>query len=132
VALDCSDEKSREQQSMDYRIKGTGGLLTLRGSARVAKQRRRRKDSTGRRRRDSGCAKTALVSTDRTKQRVRGCTEGCPEQLTVRRSSPWHWTGHGRDGGHKTGSSRRRAVAELPTRMGRARERAREFGRGFE
>jgi hypothetical protein len=60
----------------------------------------------------------------------RGHTEGCPEQLTVRRSSPWHWTGHGRDGSHETGNGRRREVAELPVRVGRARERARELGRG--
>jgi hypothetical protein len=98
----------------------------LRGSAGVAKQRRRRKDSTGRRQRDSGCAKVALVSMDQTKQRGRGHTEGCPEQLTVRWSSPWHWTGHGHDGGRRTSSGRRRAVAELPARVGRARERGRE------
>jgi hypothetical protein len=48
----------------------------------------------------------------------------------VRRSSPWHLTGHGRNGGHGTGGGRRRAVAELSVRAGRARERARELGRG--
>jgi hypothetical protein len=130
AARDCSGEQSREQQSGDNQIKGTGGLLTLRGSAGVAKQRRRRKDSTGRRRRGSGCAKIAPVSADRTRQRGRGRTEGCPEQLTVRRSSPWHWTRRGRDGGCRTGNGRRRAVAELPACVGRARERARESGRG--
>jgi hypothetical protein len=31
---------------------------------------------------------------------------------------------------HRTGSGRRRAVAELPARVGRARERARGLGRG--
>jgi hypothetical protein len=125
TALDCSSEQLREQQSGDDQIKGTGGggLLTLRGSAGVAKQRRRRKDSTGRRQRDSGCVKVAPVSVDQTKQRGRGHTEGCPEQLTVRWSSPWHWTGHGHDGGRRTSSGRRRAVAELPACVGRARER---------
>jgi hypothetical protein len=81
-------------------------------------------------RRGNGCAKIAPVSVDRTRQRGRGRTEGCPEQLTVRRSSPWHWTGRRRDGGRRTGNSRRRAVAELPARVGRARERPRGFGRG--
>jgi hypothetical protein len=84
----------------------------------------------GRRRRGSGCAKIAPMSTDRTQQRGKGHTEGYPEQLTVRRSSPWHWTGHGRDGGHRTGNGRRWAVAELPARMGRAREGARGLDRG--
>jgi hypothetical protein len=130
TALDCSSEQSREQQSGDDQIKGTGGLLTLRGSTGVTKQRWRRRDSMGRRRRDSGCAKITPVSADRTQQRGKGHTEGCPEQLTVRRSSPWHWTGREHDGGHRTSSSRRRAMAELPARVGRARERARGFGRG--
>jgi hypothetical protein len=100
------------------------------GSAGVTKQRRRCKDSTGRRRWDSGCAKIDPVSVYRTKQRGRGRTEGCPEQLIVRRSSPWHWTGRGRDGGRRTGIGRRWAVVELPARVGRARERARESSRG--
>jgi hypothetical protein len=69
------------------------------------------------------------VSVDRTQQRGKGHTEGCPEQLTVRRISPWHWTVR-RDDGHKPGSGRRWAVAELPARVGRARERARGLGRG--
>jgi hypothetical protein len=68
------------------------------------------------------------VSADRSNQIVEGHTEGCPEQLTVRRNSHWHGTGRGRDGDRKTGSSRRRAVAELSARVGRARERARGFG----
>jgi hypothetical protein len=53
-----------------------------------------------------------------------------PEQLIVRRSSPWHWTGHGSNDSHGIGSGRRRVVAELPVRMGRAIERARELGTG--
>jgi hypothetical protein len=102
----------------------------LRGSAGVAKQQRRCRDSTGRRGRGSGSAKIAPVSVDRTQQRGKGHTEGCPEQLTVRRSSPWHWTGHGRDGGHRTGSGRWRVVAELPARVGKAREGARGWAEG--
>jgi hypothetical protein len=69
------------------------------------------------------------VSADRTQQGGKGHTEGCPEQLAVRRSLPGHWTGHERDGGHGTGSGRQRAVVELPARVGRARERARELSR---
>jgi hypothetical protein len=130
AALDCSGEQSCEQQSGDDQFKGTGGLLTLRGSAGVAKQRRRRRDSMGRRWWDSGCAKIAPVSAGRTQQRGKGHTEGCPEQLTERRSSPWHWTGRGRDGGRRTGSDRRWVVAELPAHVGRARERASESGKG--
>jgi hypothetical protein len=66
----------------------------------------------------------------RLNQGGKGHTEGCPEQLTVRRSSPWHWTGRERDGGPRTGDGRRLAVAGLSARMGRARERASESGRG--
>jgi hypothetical protein len=44
----------------------------------------------------------------------------------VRRSSPWHWTGRGHDDGRRTGRGQRRAVAELPARVGRARERGRD------
>jgi hypothetical protein len=36
AARDCSGEQSHEQQSGDDQIKGTGGLLTLRGSAGVS------------------------------------------------------------------------------------------------
>jgi hypothetical protein len=114
AARDSSGEKSHEQQIGDDQIKGMDGLLTLRGSARVAKQQRP----------DSCRAKIAPVSADRAKQRGRGHIERCPEQLTARRSSPWHLTGYGRDGGDRTGSGRRRAVAELPARVGRARVRA--------
>jgi hypothetical protein len=130
VALDCSGEQSHEQQREDDQNKGTCGLLTSRGSVEVAKQRRRHRDSMGRRGRGSGCAKVAPLSADRTQKRGKWHTEGCPEQLTVRRSSPWHWTGHGHDGGHRIGSDRWWAVAELPARVGRARERARGLGRG--
>jgi hypothetical protein len=125
-AQDSSSEQSCEQQSRDDQIKGTGGLLTLRGSAGVTKQRRRRKDVTGRRRRGSGCGRIAPMSADRTKQRGEGHTEGCPEQLTARRNSPWHGTRRGHDGGRRTGSSRRRAVVELSAHAGRARKRGRE------
>jgi hypothetical protein len=130
AARDSSGEQSREQQRRNDQIKGTGGSLTLRGNAGVAKQRRRRRDSTGQRWRGSGCARIAPVSTDWTKQRGEGHTEVCPEQLTARRNSLWHGTGRGRDGGRRTGSSRRRAMAELSARVGRARERARGVCRG--
>ena len=130
AALDCSGEQSRKQQSRDDQIRGTGGLLTLSVNFGARGGRRRCGGASGRRRRGSGCAKTAPVSMDQTQQGRKGHTKGCPEQLTVRRSSPWRWTGHGRNGGHGTGSGRRRAVVELPVRLGRARERARELGRG--
>jgi hypothetical protein len=130
AAWDSSDEKSHEQQSSDDQIKGAGGFLTLRGSAGVKGQRRRRKEATGRRQRGFGCARIAPVSADRTNQRGEGHTDGCPEQLTARRNLPWHGTGHRRDGDRRTGSSRRRAVMELSARADRARERARGFGIG--
>ena len=63
-------------------------------------------------------------------EREEGHTKGCPKWLTARRNSPWHRTGHRRDGDRRTGSSRQRAVAELSARVGRVRERARGFGRG--
>jgi hypothetical protein len=130
AARDSSGEQSREQQSSNDQIKGAGGLLTLRGSAGVTEQRQRHKDTTGRRRWGSGCARIAPVSVDRTNQRREGHTDGCLEQLTARRNSPWHGTGHRHDGDRRTGRSRRWAVTELSTRVGRARERARGFGRG--
>jgi hypothetical protein len=130
TARDSSGEQSRGQQSSNDQNKGVGGLLTLRGSDGVTEQRWRCKDTTGRRRWGSGCARIAPVSADRTNQREKGHTEGCPEQLTARRNSLWHGTGHRRDDDRRTGSSRRWAVAELSARMGRARERARGFGRG--
>jgi hypothetical protein len=47
-----------------------------------------------------------IVSAGRLNQGGKGHTEGCPEQLTVRRSSPWHWMGRGRDGGRRTDDGR--------------------------
>jgi hypothetical protein len=79
---------------------------------------------------DSGCARKRSGERGTEARGGKGHTEGCPEQLTERRSSPWHWTGHGRDGSHGTGSGHQRAVAELSARVGRAIERARELGRG--
>jgi hypothetical protein len=125
AAWDSSGEQSREQQSSYGQIKGAGGLLTMSGSAGVTRQWRRSKDATGRRQRGSGCARIAPVSTDRTNQRGEGHTEGCLEQLTARRNSPWHGTRRGHDGDRRTGSSRRRAVAELSARVAE-----REGGRG--
>jgi hypothetical protein len=84
----------------------------------------------GRRWRTPAARENAPVSADRTQQGGRGKTEGRPEQVIVKRSSPWHWMGHGRDGGHRTGNGRWRAVVELPVRVGRASERARELGMG--
>jgi hypothetical protein len=46
------------------------------------------------------------VSAGRLNQGGKGHTEGCPEQLIVRRSSPWHWTRHERDSGRRTGGGR--------------------------
>jgi hypothetical protein len=126
ATLDCSDEQSRELQSGDDQIKGTGGLLILRGNVGVAKQQRRSRDSTGRRQRGSGCAKIAPVSADRTQQRGKGHTEGCPEQLTVRQSSPWHWTGYGCNSGHRTGSGRGGGGGAPCTRGQSERERERD------
>jgi hypothetical protein len=125
---DCSDEQLCKLQSGDNQIKGTSRLLTSSRSAGVAKQRWRRRGSMGRRWRTPTAQENASVSADRTQQGGRGHTKGCPEQLIVRRSSPWHWTGHGRNGGHGTGDGRRWAVVELPVCVGRARERARELG----
>jgi hypothetical protein len=88
AAWDSSGEQSREKQSSNYQNKGVGGLLTLRGSAGVMGQWQRHKDTMGRRRRGSGCARIAPVSADRTKQRGEGHTEGCPEQLIARQNSP--------------------------------------------
>jgi hypothetical protein len=106
-------------------------LLTLRGSAGGTGQRWRHRDATGRRWRSSGYARTTPVSAGQLNQGWKGHTEGCPEKLTARRSSLWHYTGRGRNGGHGTGEGRRRAVAEVLCSRGQSeRERARELGRG--
>jgi hypothetical protein len=84
----------------------------------------------GRRCHSSGYARITPVSAGRLNQGGKGHTEGCPKQLTVRQSSPWHWTGCERDGGRRTGGGRRRAVAGLSARVCRARERASKSGRG--
>jgi hypothetical protein len=80
TAWDSSGEQSHEQQSSYDQIKGTSELLTLRRSAGVTEQRRRHKDTTGLRRRGSGGARIALVSTDWTKQRGEGHTKGCLDE----------------------------------------------------
>jgi hypothetical protein len=59
-----SGEQSRAKQGSNVQIKGTGRLLTSSRSAGVAKQRRRRKGSTGRRWRSSNCTEGTLVSVD--------------------------------------------------------------------
>jgi hypothetical protein len=79
AALDCSSEQSRELQSKDNQIKGTDRLLTSSKSAGVAKQRRRRRGSTGRRWRTPAAQENAPMSMDRAQQGGRGHTEGCPE-----------------------------------------------------
>jgi hypothetical protein len=114
AARDSSGEQSREQQSSNDQIKGASMLLTLRGSAGVTEQRQRRKDTTGQRRRGSGCARIAPVSVDWTNHREEGHTEGCSEQLTARWNSPWHETGHRRDGDRRIGSFNRRIRDQQP------------------
>jgi hypothetical protein len=100
-------------------------VLTSSANSGTLGERRGCDGASGRRRWDFGCANIAPVSADWTKQRGRGHTKGCPEQLTVRRSSPWHWTGHRRDGGHETGSGRRRGGG-APWSAWVERERGRE------
>jgi hypothetical protein len=107
-----------------------GRLLTSSANSRTLGERRGCSGASGRRRRGSDCARTAPVSVDRVQHGGRGHTEGCPELLTARRSSPWHWTGHRRNSSHETGGGHRRAVAELSVRASRARERVRELGKG--
>jgi hypothetical protein len=98
-----SGEKLCANQCSTQGNRGAGRSLTLRGNAGGTGQRRRHRDATGRRWRSSGCARTTPVSTGRLNQGGKGHTEGCPEMLTTRRSSPWHSTGRGRNGGHGTG-----------------------------
>jgi hypothetical protein len=74
-----SNEQLCVNQCSTQGNRGAGRLLTLRGSAGGTGQRRRHRDATGRRWRSSGCARTTLVSMDRTNQRGGGHTEGCPE-----------------------------------------------------
>jgi hypothetical protein len=83
-----------------------GRVFTSSANSGAHGGRRKCDGTSGRRRRGSGCAKATLLSADRTQQGGRGHTEGCPKQLTVRRSSPWHWSGHKRDDGNGTRSGR--------------------------
>jgi hypothetical protein len=62
---------------------------------------------SGRRRRLSGYARSALVSADLTNQRVKGRTKGCPELLMARRNSLGQHTGRGLNGGRGTGGELR-------------------------
>jgi hypothetical protein len=127
--LDCFGEQSREQRGSTQEIRGAGRFLTSRESDGVTGQRRWRRDATGRRWWSSGCARTTPVSTDLTDQRGGGHIEGCAKKLMARRSLPWLWMGHGRNGGHGTGGGRRRAVAEVLDSRGQSEregERARQ------
>ena len=127
AARDNSGEQLRANQCSTQGNRGAGRLLTLRGNAGGTGQWRRHRDATGRRWRSSGCARTTPVSAGRLNQGGKGHTKGCPEKLTARRSSPWHWTGRGRNGGHGTGGGRRRAVAEVLGSRGQSeRENERE------
>jgi hypothetical protein len=45
-------------------------------------------EDEGQRRRLFGCARSAPVSTDRTNQRGKGRTEGCPELRVMRQNLP--------------------------------------------
>jgi hypothetical protein len=118
TALDCSGEQSRKQQGSTQEIRGPGRFLTSRGSDRV----------TGQRRRSSGCTRTTPVSADQTDRRGGGHTEGCPEKLMARRSLPWLWTGHGRNGGHGTGGGRRWAVEEVLSSHGQSEREGERVG----
>jgi hypothetical protein len=102
----------------------------LRGSAGGMGQRRRHRDATGRRWRSAGCARTTPVSADRTDQRGGGHTKGCLEKLKARRSLPWLWTGHGRNGGHGTGGGLRWAVAEVLGSRGQSEREGERAGQG--
>jgi hypothetical protein len=46
----------------------------------------------------------------------------------ARRSLPWHWTGHGRNGGHRTGGGRRRTVAEVLDSRGQSEREGERAG----
>jgi hypothetical protein len=74
-----SSEQLNVNQYSTQGNRGTGRLLTLRGSARGTGLRRRHRDETGRRWRSSVCARTTPVSADRIDQRGGGHTEGCLE-----------------------------------------------------
>jgi hypothetical protein len=78
AALDCSGEQSRGLYSEDDQIKGTSRLLTSRRGAGVAKQRRRRRGSTGRRWQTPAAQENASVSADQTQQGGRGTPKDVP------------------------------------------------------
>jgi hypothetical protein len=100
----------------------------LRGSAGGTGQRWRHRDATGRRWRSSGYARTTPVSAGQLNQGWKGHTEGCPEKLTARRSSLWHYTGRGRNGDHGTGEGRRWAVAEVLCSRGQSERESERAG----
>jgi hypothetical protein len=81
-------------------------------------------EASGRRRRGSGYAKAAPVSADSTHQGGRGHTEGVSRAADSKAKLTVALDGARRDGSHGTDSGRWRAVAGLPARVGRVRERA--------
>jgi hypothetical protein len=80
---------AREHQRALHERRTIGGARLLREQSRE-QQGSTQEISDGRRRRSSGCTRITPVSAGRLNQGGKGHTEGCPEQLTVRRSSPWH------------------------------------------
>jgi hypothetical protein len=110
------------RQGSTREIKGVGELLTSRGNSGALKQRRGRREVSGRRRRSSDCTVKEPVSADRVNQRGSGQTRGCPALLAMRRSSPRQGTRQTLDGGHGTRRSSTSTRGE--------RERARVFDRG--
>jgi hypothetical protein len=102
-----SGKQSRGQNGSNGQIKGTSRLLTSSANSGARGGRRRCGGTSGQRRRGSGYARTAPVSSDRANQRGGGHTERCPEQLMARRNSPRQRTGRGRNGDRRTDSGRR-------------------------
>jgi hypothetical protein len=122
-----SSEQSWARKCKARENKGSVMMFTSSGDSGTHERRLRHGEDTGRRRRLSGCARNALVSTDQANQWGRGRTEGRFRLRVIRQSLPRQQTRRGLDGDRKMAAEPWRA-ANLPRRARRVRERARVLG----
>jgi hypothetical protein len=116
-------------RAVNREIGGAGRLLISRGNNGALRQRRGRRDVSGRWWRSSDCTGRTPVIVDRANQKGWGRTEGCPELLTTRQNSPRQRARRGLDGDRRIGARPQRARQNSLSAR-RAREGARVFGWG--
>jgi hypothetical protein len=123
-----SGEQSRASKCESGENKGGARTVTLRGVPGMHDRKLGRGEDVGRRRRLSGCARSAPVNADWANQRRKGRTKGRPELWVIRWSLSRERARHGLNNGHRTEvvpGERRRSLAG---RVCRAREKEKELG----